>query len=211
MGICGKPWCGDWLFLSREERGRVSVDWRNCVRGVWAGACLVVVAAACGAGSLTLSEYAAVSEELATEAIGRLETLDAEWESQDPTVEGARAYWEGRVEARVAFLEGIEALNPPDEFAEIHATALDLFGRLVAAEEALADRVSTLEVVAEHGAWWDTPEGQAVLAVDEEAIAICQAGQAQFNATGGRETLSETPWIPSQLKEAVRVAFGCPD
>ena len=189
----------------------MSMDWRNCVRGLLAGACLVVVAAACGAGSLTLSEYAAVSEELATEVIGRLETLDAEWESQDPTVEGARAYWEGRVEARVAFLEGIEALNPPDEFAEMNATALDLFGRLVAAEEALAARVMASEVVAEHGAWWDTPEGKAVLAVDEEAIAICRAGQAQFDATGGREALSETPWIPSQLKEAVRVAFGCPD
>jgi hypothetical protein len=171
---------------------------------------LAVVLVACGGGSLTLSEYASQSEALVTELLTQLDTLDAEWESQIPTPEGARTYWNHRLEARVEFLEGIHALDPPEEVADLHETALDLFNRLTTAEEALAARVNSLETIIGHGPWWDMPEGQAARAVDEEAVAICHAAQADFDATQDRESFEDVPWIPEEMKTVVQVAFNCP-
>ena len=176
---------------------------------IWAGACLVLVVAACG-GSLTLSEYAAEAEDLTTKVIVGLETLDAEWEAQAPTLEGAWVYWDRRVAFRVEFLEGIQALDPPNELTDLHETGLDIFSRLTAAEEALAARVDTFETVADLEQMWETPEGRAARAADEEGIAICHAAQAGFDVTEDRDALESVPWIPAEMKEIVRVAFGCP-
>jgi hypothetical protein len=158
-----------------------------------------------------LAEYAAEAEELTTTVITQLAMLDAEWETQEPTQEGARDYWNRRIAIRVEFLEGIQGLDPPDGLVELHETALDLFSRLVDAEEALAARVAAVEDPTGHSEWWDTPEGRAARAVDEEAIAICHAAQASFDATQERQALSDVPWIPSEMRESVRVAFGCPE
>ena len=49
----------------------------------------------------------------------------------------------------------------------------------------------------------------ATEALDEEAVALCQVAQAEFDATADREVFGEMPWIPSELREVVSVAFGC--
>jgi len=180
------------------------------VRHASASVCLAVILVACGGGSLTVSEYAAQAEELVATLEARFESLDTEWESQAPTLRGARSYWEGRLAVRAEFLEGVRALEPPDELADIHAAALDVFSRITTADEALAARVATFETVTEHWQWVDTPEGQASLAVLEEVFALCRATQAEFDATEERESLEDVPWIPPELKEVVKVAFGCP-
>ena len=54
-----------------------------------------------------------------------------------------------------------------------------------------------------------SPEYLATQAVKEEAVALCQAAQAQFDSTSDREVFGEMPWIPSALREVVSVAFGC--
>jgi hypothetical protein len=172
---------------------------------------LALILVACGGGGLTLSEYAAQSEELVTTLITRIDLLDAEWESQIPTVDGARTYWDQRLEARVEFRKGIQALDPPDEVADFHDMTLDLFSRFTAAEEALAARVATFETATSHAEWWDTPEGRAAQAIDDEAVVICHAAQAELDATEGRDVFSDVPWIPSEMKDVVRVAFGCPE
>jgi hypothetical protein len=178
----------------------------------WAAVCAVsLLATCCGGGSPSLAEYAEEGEELTTTVIAQIATLDAEWETQEPTLEGAREYWDRRVAVRVEFLEGIQELDPPDGLVELHETALDLFSRLVDAEEALAARVAAFESPTGPDGWWDTPEGRAARAVDEEAIAICQAAQASFDATQERQVLSDVPWVPSEMRESVRVAFGCPE
>ena len=56
----------------------------------------------------------------------------------------------------------------------------------------------------------DTPEGQAADAVLEEVFAFCRASQAEFDATEDREALEDAAWVPSEMKEVVKVAFGCP-
>ena len=158
-----------------------------------------------------MTEYATEGEELTTTLLERLASLDEALVAQEPTGEAARVYWEERLAARVAFLEGIGKLDPPEELRDLHETALDLFDRLVEAEEALAARVGTLQTPVSPAAWWATPEGQTAREVDQEAIAICHAAQAGFDATQKREVLADVPWIPSDMRQSVRVAFGCPE
>jgi len=85
----------------------VSVNWRMCLRGVRAGAWLALIVTACGGGSLTLSEYSEQGMAVVAVMEERIATLDAEWDSQTPTVERARTYWDRRLEARVEALEGL--------------------------------------------------------------------------------------------------------
>jgi hypothetical protein len=180
------------------------------MRNVLISVCLAASLGSCSGGGPTLTEYAEQSEVLATTVISLLNALDAEWESQEPTLEGARDYWARRVQARVDFLEGIRALEPPDEVTDLHARGLELFSRLTAAEQAVADRVAASTSVPSHGYWWDTPEGRTARAIDEEAIAICRFAQEEFDATQEDSGLVDVAWIPTDRKEVVRVAFGCP-
>lgn len=173
--------------------------------------CMAVAVAACGGGPLTLSEYGAQGEQLVIEVSERIEALDATIESGDQTVDSVRAYWSDRVEARRNFLEGIEALEPPKEVEELHAAAVELFDRLTIAEEALAARVTSLETVSGPAEWWATPEGEVARAVDDEVAQICIVAQEAFDETVEREAVADVPWMPAEMKEVVRVAFGCSD
>jgi len=179
------------------------------LRCIWAGVCLALVITACGGGRLSLSEYNVQGTALVTVMEERIYTLDAEWDSQTQTVERARSYWDRRLETRVEALEGLQALDPPDEITELHETGLDLFSELTEAEKALAIRVASFETVTERDQWWDTTEGRAVRAVDEEIDAFCHVFQAAYDATIERVILSDVPWIPSEMKEIVQIDIGC--
>jgi hypothetical protein len=171
--------------------------------------CAVLVA--CGGGTLTVSEYAGEAEILVARMVARFTELDSTWESQPPSMEGALTYWDGRLAIRAEFLEGIEALDPPDSVAEQHAAALDVFTRITEADEALAARVAAMDEVTEHRQWLETPEGAASLALLEEVYAFCRASQADYDATQEREGLRGVNWLPSEMTEVVSVAFGCPE
>ncbi|MGI9607143.1 MAG: hypothetical protein ACR2P0_13480 [Acidimicrobiales bacterium] len=170
---------------------------------------LVSVAVACGQGSLSLKEYGAEAEALVVVVDARIDALDAELESYSKTREGARTYWTERLDARVEFLEGLESLDPPGEAVELHGVVVDLFGRLNVAEEALAERVDSIEPGVASRLWWETPEGQAARAVDEEVASICHVAQEAFDSTEEPSVFADTPWIPAKTKEVVRVALGC--
>ncbi len=176
----------------------------------WVGALLVLFIPACGGGSLTVSEYAAEVERLVAEMQSRFAALDGEWESQPPTLEGATAYWEGRLDIREDFLDGVEALDPPEVVQDQHDMALDLFGRITAADEALAARVATFDTITDHWEWVDTPEGRASDAVLADVYEFCRSSQAEYDSTEERESLEEVDWLPADMKEVVKVAFGCP-
>ena len=176
-----------------------------------AGVCLAVILAACGGGSLSLSEYGEQGEQLVIDVSQRVDALDATLESEDQTLESVQAYWDQRVQARTDFSEGLQALEPPEEAAELHAVVVDIFNRLTVAEETLAARVTSLETMSGPAEWWATPEGQAARAVDEEVAQICVAAQGAFDETVDREAVVDVPWMPPEMKEVVRVAFGCSD
>jgi len=172
--------------------------------------CVALVLSACGGGSLNLAEYAAQAEDLVAEMEAGFDMLDTEWESQAPTAGSANNYWDGRLAIRHDFLEGVRNLDPPDEAEGQHEAALDVFARITAADEALAARVATLDTVTEHWAWVDTPEGRAADAVLEEVFAFCRDSQAEFDATAEQDSLQDSSWVPADVEEVVKVAFGCP-
>ena len=183
---------------------------RRSGRYAWAAAWLAFTLVACGAGSLTLSEYAAEVEALVAEMETGFGSIDADWEAQTPTLQGAEEYWERRLDIRTDFLAGVEALDPPEEIISQHTTALDLFGRITAADEALAAHVATLETLTEHWEWVGTPEGHAAEAVLAEVYSFCRSSQEDYDATSDREALEDVPWIPPEMQQVVKVAFGCP-
>lgn len=183
---------------------------RNVFRRAVHCIALALLAAACGGGALTVSEYAAEAEVLVAEMTQEFASLDAAWEAEAPSVEGAARYWEGRLDVRRQFLDGVRDLDPPEAVADQHAAALDVFDRITAADEALEQRAASFETFTEHWPWVDTPEGEAADALLEEVFAFCRASQAAYDATQDRASLQEVPWVPSELTEVVSVAFGCP-
>lgn len=157
-----------------------------------------------------MSEYAAGVETLVADMEAEFASLDAEWESTTPSLAGAERYWERRLAIRSRFLNDLRSLDPPEQIADMHGTALDLFARITEADRAVAESVGRYDQITEHRQWRDTPEGRASLAVLEDVFAFCRASQEEFDATEQREPLESNPWLPRELKEVVRVAFGCP-
>jgi len=184
------------------------VAMRTCTMWVVGG--LAVWLAACGGGTMTASEYAKSVEQSVEAMEAEFAAADANWEAEQPSLEGALEYWDERLDIREDFLETVEALQPPPEIAGMHAEALAVFHRITDADIALADRVSQFTDVSEHRQWLDTPEGHASLAVLEDVYAFCRSSQEELDATAERETLEDVPWLPSEMSEVVKVAFGCP-
>ncbi len=167
--------------------------------------CLVL--SACSS-SLTLGEYAEEVERLVATMNERIDEGEAVVDA-DPTLEQVKAYATDRVDARHDFLDAFGALDPPEEAVDLHATALDIVPRLAAAEAALADVVMEAESVEEAFAVWDSPQGEAFQAIDDEALALCAAAQAGLDATQQRDAFADTPWIPPEMREVVEVTFRC--
>jgi len=139
---------------------------------------------------------------------GRLDALDAEL-TDEGGLEQAKRYANERVTARFAFVDLLEALEPPAEATELHDAARAIMGRLAAAESALADYVATLDTDLDLDTIWSTPLGVAARSADAEAVALCLAAEEEFDSTQERADLEGVPWIPPELKEVVTVALGC--
>jgi hypothetical protein len=176
---------------------------------VAAAVLLMLAAAACGGGGLTLTEYAEQGESLLAKLASDLETLEAARETADPGIATERVYLDGRVVARVEFLDGLHALRddePPDDLVPVHEEAIDVVSRLLAAEQALASASYTVD---DRDSVWASPEASHFFAVDAEAAAFCKARQADFDATQERERFENLDWMPAEAREVVDVLFGC--
>jgi hypothetical protein len=171
---------------------------------------LIVAVAACGDGRPSLGVFAEDLEDLVVTMNRSIDSLDAEVAADGlPTLAATRAYFEERLEARHEFLSGLEALEPPEDAEELYGIGLDVMTRLTEAEQALADRVDAMDTNIGLVSLWSTPEGRAVVAVDEEAVALCRAAEEDLDTTGDGSGFGELPWIPSGLQETVSVFFGC--
>lgn len=168
---------------------------------------LGVAAAACG-GKPSLTEYAAEMETAVYDMNAQIDALGAEV-SGSPDLEQLKHYWTERVRVRDEFMAILESLDPPDQVRDLHESSLGIIGRLTNAETDLADYVSGLDSPTDFDAIWSSPLGVAATTADTEAIALCQAAQADFDRTKERADLSDVPWIPPELREVVTVAFGC--
>jgi hypothetical protein len=166
---------------------------------------------ACGGGSLSLSEYSDSVATLIARVDGRLDAHAERLAAAQPDVEATQAFFDDRVVGYHELVDGLEVLEPPEEAAELHATLQEIMASLLTAEEARAVFAETVSSVEEIDQMWEGPEAQAVRAAELEAIDLCYAAQDQVDATEDREAFGDTPWIPSQLKEVVRVSFNCPE
>lgn len=167
---------------------------------------LALALSACG-GESSLTEYAAELESAVAHMNGRLDELDAAL-GETADLEQIRQYANERVAARYAFVVVLENLEPPSEVAELHDAAQDVMGRLADAESALADYVNEADDAVAVGDLWATPLGVAARTADQESIELCLAAEERLD-TQERSELAGVPWIPSELKEVVVVAFGC--
>ena len=179
------------------------------MRGWLLALCVAVLVAGCGSDEVSLADYGAQLEDLVGSMNRRIDTLDAKERSEPSTLQSSRDFWETKVAARREFIAGMEAIEPPEDAAEMHTAAIGIVDRLATADEAVANLIGTMETEQELTLLLQSPEYLATEAVDEEAVALCQAAQAEFDSTADREVFGDTPWIPSELREVVSVAFGC--
>lgn len=170
-----------------------------------------LVLGACGADSLTLSEYSSEIAELINGVDGRLDAHADELFSSPASVEATRAYLEDRVAGYNELVDGVDTLNPPEEAADLHAALGEILGRLLIAEEARAAFAATVDSIDDLDQVWEGAEAQVVREAEQEAILLCYAAQDRIDETEEREDLADVPWIPSEMKEVVRVAFDCPE
>lgn len=197
---------GRWYHFSPSlfpDRGTTKPMWMLVVCVLLPG----LILSACS-GAMSVADYAESVETLVVTMNAELDELDAGL-NQNQDLESVQAHAEQRVAARSALVEGLGELQPPDELAELHGTALEIMKRVTAAEAAMADRIMNWTSEADMEPIWETPEGVAARAADEDAVAFCLATQAEFDQTTDREELEDTPWIPAEMKEVILVAFGC--
>jgi hypothetical protein len=125
------------------------------------------------------------------------------------SVEEAQRAWAQRIAARERLVAAMSALEPPESAAELHEAARDILGRLTEAEAAMGLLATEYDSMSELAQIWGTPEGLAARAVDQDAIAICQAAQARFDETTDREVLEDVSWVTAEMKDIIDVVFGC--
>lgn len=159
-------------------------------------------------GGVSTAEYAEEVETLVVDMIDRLDELDLRYESADEVAE-VRQYAHLRVAARERMLAGLEDLEPPDDLEALHAEAVGIMSLLTEAEMAMADRVDESDEFISVPTLWNTPEGVAASEATMRAFLLCEAAQADFDRTRAAEEFKDVPWIPSDMKEVIDVAFGC--
>ena len=168
---------------------------------------IAVLGSSC-ASEVSLPEYAKEVEALVTTMNARLDQLDTEF-SDAENLDDIKEYARERVEARTVFLSGMRDLDAPEAVADLHGEAISIMGRVVESESALSDMVQDLDSVSDVDSIWDTPEAVAARAADERAVVLCEAAQETLDSTDSGSELEGVPWIPPEMKQIVRVAFGC--
>jgi hypothetical protein len=172
---------------------------------------IVIVIAVLGsscASEMSLPEYAEEVEALVTTMNARLDELDDEF-VDTANLSAIKEYARERVKARTDFLSGMNELDAPEVVVELHTEAISIMGRVVETEGTLSEMVQNLDSVSDVDSIWETPEGVAARTADERAVALCEAAQDTLDSTASGSDLEGVPWIPPEMKQIVRVAFGC--
>lgn len=171
--------------------------------------------ASCSTGP-TLTEYAEGLEALVDEMDTEMTELANDALSRQPTIEDIRSFVDEQVAIISDFVVAVRLLDPPTQAEELHATALRVLDRFLAAAQAYAAEFS-LDANSEgtdnlFTALARIEQSDAMaefLAADTDLLALCRAAQEQFDATQTDALAAGTPWVPSELKEVVRVALSC--
>ena len=176
--------------------------------------CVTLLLSGCGGGEMSLTEYVERLNAIMARANQQGEALVASPQGQVLFTEGEQltnftpqdleATLERVGEIEVEVREATDAIEPPEEVADIHNLLFDT--RFASAREALATRAGT---AADWEELSETPEMAAyrtAVTVDRQA---CIDFQTELDATAARGVFADTPWIPGELKEVVEAVLGC--
>jgi hypothetical protein len=159
----------------------------------------------CSGGGLSLTEYVDSLNATGDRTNPRAEALIAELE-RSITPRDVNATMERMVALRIESVEATEALDPPEQIANLHELFLGWELRLLPIEEALAARAGT---VAGWEEFFESPEVADYRAALVEGRQVCIEFQARLDATAERGVFADTPWLPSALSEIVDARLGC--
>jgi hypothetical protein len=175
------------------------------VRPAMASVSIVFVIAACGGGTLSLTEYSESAQSLTLVMLDEFDVLEPQWASAT-TVEDGKEVLARVVAIRTDMYNGVTDLNPPEAFADIHGDLVEQLGRILAVTKAWATQAETagsldeLQTSSEALAYWN---------LDAEMGPLCLELQSKLDATDERKIFAEVPWIPSEMKEVVSLIMGC--
>jgi len=175
------------------------------MRRVLAGFGVWLLLSGCGGGALSLTEYVdrlnTVNDRLNPQA----EVLISDLE-RSTTPREVSTTMERMAALRVESVQAAEALDPPEQVADLHQLFLSWEKRLLPIEEAFAARAGTV-------AGWEELLESAEVAAYRTALVEGKQGciefQARLDATSDRGVFADTPWIPSELSEIVSARLGC--
>ena len=195
---------GGTLVAKQPTEPLISMQLRF-VRRALASACIVFVIAACGGGTLSLTEYSERLQAGAMVMMDEFDVLEAQWASAT-TVEDGKEVLNRAVAIRTDLQNGMTDVNPPEALADFHADLVELLSRTRAAQEAWAARAETagsldeLQTSSEAIAYWN---------LDAEMGSLCLEIQSKLDATAERAIFADNPWLPGEMKEVVELVVGC--
>ena len=174
--------------------------------------CLALAITACGGNEISLTDYV----ESINDTVALAEARAADITAQgillgDLTPQQIEAgIRRGLEELRIPLQEAVDAIDPPEQVAELHTLLWSWHADFIQVETTLAARM---------GATPDTEEGWAILSNSPEMAAyraalaegkqVCIDFQARLDATEERGVFEDVPWVPSELSEVVNASLGC--
>ena len=175
------------------------------VRRTLASACIIFVVAACGGGTLSLTEYGERFQSIRFAMTAEFDVLKAQRASV-ATVEDGKELLDRAVAIRTELQDSLTDLDPPAALADFHGDLVEQLGRILAAQEMWAVRAETagsldeLQGSSEALAYWE---------LDAQMVPLCLELQSRLDATAEREIFAEVPWLPGEMKEVVSLVVGC--
>lgn len=174
---------------------------RRAMAGLGAGLLLI----GCSSGELTLTEYVDRLNAINDRIVPQAEILITELELST-TPADVNATMERMVAVRIESVETTEALDPPEQIADLHRLFLGWEKRLLPIEEAMMIRAGS---VAGWEEFFESPEVAAYRGALVEGKQFCLEFQSRLDATAERGVFADTPWIPDELSEVVEARLGC--
>jgi hypothetical protein len=175
------------------------------VRRAIAGVGVALALVGCGGGELSLTAYVDRLNAINDRMVPKAQVLISELE-QSATPRDVHATMERMVALRIESVQATEALDPPEQVADLHELFVGWEKRLLPIEEGLMTRAGTVVGWEE---LFESDEVSAYRAALVEGKQVCVEFQMRLDATKERGVFADTPWIPGELSEVVEARLGC--
>jgi hypothetical protein len=172
---------------------------------------LGLLVSACSSDRTSLTDYVEQINAVSGQASRRGAELQAQADQMnDLTPQDVQRGLEEARAIRIEIKEATDAIEPPEQVADLHNLIFDWHTKFIGIEEALATRAGAATDTVQ--GWTDlsaSPEMAAYRQAIAEGKQVCLDYQAQLDATAARGAFADTPWVPSEMKEVVDAVLGC--